>query len=78
MLTGHEPLPAVRGCGAAPGLSAKHRPLHAPRGRGLVTVAAPGLSAGHKPLRATRGCGPVTTGGLRWTCGLDSSVGGQR
>jgi hypothetical protein len=36
------------------------------------------LSAGHKPLRATRGCGPVTTGGLRWTCGLDSSVGGQR
>jgi len=78
MSAGHEPPPAARGCGAAPGLLAGHGPLHAARGHGLVTVAASSLSAGHGPLRATRGCGPATAAGLRWTCGLDSSTDGQR
>jgi len=29
-------------------------------------------------LRATRSCGFAVVVGLRWTCGLHSSAGGQR
>ncbi len=53
-------------------------PVSAARGRGLAAAGATGLSAGHGPLRAARGCGSATAAGLRWTCGLDSSAGGQR
>jgi hypothetical protein len=47
-------------------------------GRDLAVVAAPGLLAKHKPLRAARGHGPAVATGLRWTCGPDSTAGGQR
>ncbi len=47
-------------------------------GRDLAVVAAPGLLAEHKPLRAARGHGPAVATGLRWTCGPDSTAGGQR
>ncbi len=56
------------------GLLARHRPPPIACGGG----AAPGLSAGHGPLRAARGRGPAAAAGLRWTCGPDSSAGGQR
>jgi hypothetical protein len=80
MLAKHGPPPAARSCSAvpviAPGLLAGHGPLHA--ARGLAAVAAPGLSAGHRPLRATRSRDPTAVVKLRWTCGLDSSAGGQQ
>jgi hypothetical protein len=40
--------------------------------------AAPGLSTGHGPLRVARGRGPAVAAGLQWTCGPDSSAGGQQ
>jgi hypothetical protein len=63
---------------AAPNLSIGHRPPPATRGGGAAPAAAPGLLAGHGPLRAARGHGPVVAVELRWTCGLESSIGGQR
>ncbi len=81
----HGPPPVARGgdaaldaaLDAAPGLSTEHGPRRAPRGHGLAVAAAPGLSTGHRPLRAARGRGPAAAARLRWTCGPDSSVGGQ-
>ncbi len=58
----------------AAGLSAMHGPLRATRGRDPATS----LSAGHEPLRAACGHGHAVAAGLRWTCGLDSSIGDQR
>ncbi len=73
---------AARGRGHAAavalGLSVGHRPPPAARGEGAAPTAALGLSAGHGPLRAARGRGPVAAAGLQWTCGPDSSAGGQR
>ncbi len=72
------PAGAARGRGraatATPGLSARHKPPPIAYDGG----AAPGLSAEHGPLRAARGRGPAVAAGLRWTCGPNSSVGGQR
>ncbi len=77
----HGPPPVARGgdaaLDAAPGLSTEHGPRHAPRGHGLAVAAAPGLSTGHRPLRAPCGRGPAAAARLRWTCGPDSSAGGQ-
>ncbi len=78
MSAGHGPPPATRGCGVVPGLSVGHGPLRAIRGRGLAAAATPGLSAGHGPLHAVRSRGPAAVAGLRWTCGPDSSTGGQQ
>jgi len=52
-------------------------PVGAARGRGLVAVGAASLSGGHGPLRAACGRGLAAIVGLRWTCGPDSSAGGQ-
>jgi len=80
MLAKHGPPPAARGCSAvpttAPGLSAGHGPLRA--ACTLAAVATPGLSAEHRPLCDARSRDPTAVVGLRWTCGLDSSVGGQQ
>ncbi len=82
MSTRHEPPPATRGYGTAPtvtpGLLVEHGPLRAAHGHGLVTAATPGLSTRHGPLHATCNRGPTIAARLQWTCGLDSSVGGQR
>jgi hypothetical protein len=73
---------AARGRGptaaTAPGLSAGHRPPPAARDGGATPTAVPSLSAEHGPLHATRGRGPTATAKLRWTCGPDSSAGGQQ
>ncbi len=73
----HGPPLVTRGGGAAPGLSIGHEPWHATRDRGPAAVVAPGLSAEHGPLGAARSRGPAAAAGLRWTCGSDSSAGGQ-
>jgi len=75
-----DPAPTSATCGCSPGaagvasLSAGHGLLHAARGRGPAAV---GMSAGHEPLRVARGRGPTAVANLRWTCGPDSSTGGQ-
>jgi hypothetical protein len=56
MSAGHVPPLAARGCGAAPGLSAGHGPLHAVCGRGLAATAAPNLSTKHGPSPTARDC----------------------
>ncbi len=82
MSAAHGLSPVIRGCGAipvaGPSLLAGHGPLHVARGRSLVAVVALGLSARHGPLRAARDRGPTVVAGFWWTCGLDSSAGGQR
>ncbi len=76
------PASAARGRGlavvAALGLLIGHRPPPATRGGGAALAAAPSLLAGHGALCAARGRGPAVAVELRWTCGLKSSVGGQR
>jgi len=52
-------------------------PVGATRGYGPAVVAIPGLLAGHGPLHVVHSRGLVAVAGLWWTCGLDSSVGGQ-
>ncbi len=47
-------------------------------GCGPAAAGAAGLLAGHRPLHAARSRGPAATAELRWTCGPDSSAGGQR
>ncbi len=61
-------------------LSARHRPLCAAHGCGLAVATVAGMPVGHGPLRAarSRGRGRAVAAGLRWTCGPDSSAGGQR
>ncbi len=79
-----DPTPAgvTHGCGpaaaGAAGLSVGHGPLRVTCDRGLAAIGAVGLSVGHRPLRAACGRGPAVATGLRWTCGPDSSAGGQR
>ncbi|CAK9222465.1 unnamed protein product [Sphagnum troendelagicum] len=59
-------------------MSTGHGPSLAARGCDVAPTTTPGLSTGHRPLRAAYGCSPVVIARLRWTCDLDSSVGGQR
>ncbi len=82
MLVRHGPPPVARGCDVVPvvaaGMLARHGPLRVARGCGLVVAAALGLLVGHGPLCDARGSGPAVVAELRWTCGPNSSAGGQR